>query len=305
MLAAMGLLLDSFWRAAVYCLRPRVIALSVLPLVLMAAAALVLSHFYWEPAVQGMHRLLEASALLGSFWGWLQGWGLGDVTRVVAPLMVILVVAPVLVVVSLLLVAVLMTPALVSLVAERCFPNLERKKGGSFIVSVAWSLGSTVLALVALVVSVPLWLVPPLVLILPPLIWGWLTYRVMTFDALAEHASKEERQEIFRRHRSSLLGIGILTGYLGAAPSIVWASGVVFAAAFLVLVPLAIWIYTLVFAFSSLWFTHYGLAALQQLRAETAAEAARQDATVLAPAEAAAPAALPAPDAPAPNSPAP
>ena len=305
MLAAMGLLLDSFWRAAVYCLRPRVIALSVLPLVLMAAAALVLSHFYWEPAVQGMHRLLEASALLGSFWGWLQGWGLGDVTRVVAPLMVILVVAPVLVVVSLLLVAVLMTPALVSLVAERRFPNLERKKGGSFIVSVAWSLGSTVLALVALVVSVPLWLVPPLVLILPPLIWGWLTYRVMTFDVLAEHASKEERQEIFRRHRSSLLGIGILTGYLGAAPSIVWASGVVFAAAFLVLVPLAIWIYTLVFAFSSLWFTHYGLAALQQLRAETAAEAARQDATVLAPAEAAAPAALPAPDAPAPNSPAP
>ena len=305
MLAAMGLLLDSFWRAAVYCLRPRVIALSVLPLVLMAAAALVLSHFYWEPAVQGMQRLLEASALLGSFWGWLQGWGLGDVTRVVAPLMVILVVAPVLVVVSLLLVAVLMTPALVSLVAERRFPNLERKKGGSFIVSVAWSLGSTVLALVALVVSVPLWLVPPLVLILPPLIWGWLTYRVMTFDALAEHASKEERQEIFRRHRSSLLGIGILTGYLGAAPSIVWASGVVFAAAFLVLVPLAIWIYTLVFAFSSLWFTHYGLAALQQLRAEIAAEAARQDATVLAPAEAAAPAALPAPDAPAPNSPAP
>ena len=126
------------------------------------------------------------------------------------------------------------------------------------------------LALVALVVSVPLWLVPPLVLILPPLIWGWLTYRVMVFDALADHASKEERLEIFRRHRSSLLGIGIVTGYLGAAPSIVWASGVVFAAAFFVLVPLAIWIYTLVFAFSSLWFTHYGLAALQRLRAERA-----------------------------------
>ena len=33
-----------------------------------------------------------------------------------------------------------------------------------------------------------------------------------------------------------------------------------------VLVPLAIWVYTLVFAFSSLWFTHYSLAALEQLR---------------------------------------
>ena len=273
MLAGMGLLLDSFWRAAAYCLRPRVIALSILPLLVMVALALGLGYFYWDAAVHGMRGLLGASAWLTSFWGWLQGWGLGDVTGVVAPLMVVLAVAPVLVVISLLLVAVLMTPALVALVADRRFPALERKKGGSFIASIAWSLGSTVLALVALVVSVPLWLVPPLVLVLPPLIWGWLTYRVMVFDALADHASKEERQEIFRRHRSSLLGIGIVTGYLGAAPSIVWASGVVFAAAFFVLVPLAIWIYTLVFAFSSLWFAHYALAALERLRAEDAASA--------------------------------
>ena len=240
MLAGMGLLLDSFWRAAAYCMRPRVMALSVLPLLLMVGLALGLGYFYWDGAVQGMRALLDGSPLLAGFWNWLQGWGLGDVAAVVAPLMVVLAVAPVLVVVSLLVVAVLMTPALVALVADRRFPTLERKKGGSLIASVAWSLGSTVLALVALVVSVPLWLVPPLVLILPPLIWGWLTYRVMVFDALAEHASRDERQEIFRRHRSSLLGMGILSGYLGAAPSIVWASGVVFAAAFFVLVPLAI-----------------------------------------------------------------
>jgi hypothetical protein len=41
-----------------------------------------------------------------------------------------------------------------------------------------------------------------------------------------------------------------------------------FAAAFVILVPVAIWIYTLVFAFSSLWFAHFGLAALQALRGE-------------------------------------
>jgi len=297
MLADMGLLLDSFWRAAVYCLRPRVVALSVLPLLLMVALALGLGYFYWDVAVQGMRAMLDASTLLASVWSWLQGWGLGDVTAVMAPLMVVLAVAPVLVVVSLLAVAVLMTPALVALVAERRFPDLERKKGGSFIASVAWSVGSTLLALVALVVSVPLWLVPPLVLVLPPLIWGWLTYRVMVFDALADHASKEERQEIFRRHRSSLLGIGIITGYLGAAPSIVWASGVVFAAAFFILVPLAIWIYTLVFAFSSLWFTHYGLAALQRLRAESAGLA-----PVVVTADVAAPPAVVAPALPAASS---
>jgi Etoposide-induced protein 2.4 (EI24) len=201
-------------------------------------------------------------------WAWLQGVGAGNLKTVVAPLIVIFALTPLIVLLSLLLVATFMGPALSALVAERRFAHLERKRGGSLATSIAWSLGSTVVALLALVISLPLWLVPPLILILPPLIWGWLTYRVMAFDALSEHASTEERREVFRRHRPWLLGIGVLTGYLGAAPSIVWASGALFAAAFVILVPLAIWIYTLVFAFASLWFAHYCLAALERIRAE-------------------------------------
>ena len=70
-----------------------------------------------------------------------------------------------------------------------------------------------------------------------------------------------------------LMGVGVLCGYLGAAPAIVWASGLLFAAAFFVLVPIAIWIYTLVFSFSALWFAHYCLDALAQLRMQRAAAA--------------------------------
>ena len=245
--------------------------LSAVPLLLMALLALVLQHFYWDAAVQGMTSLLDDSTLLASMLSWLASWGVLNVMDWLAPLMVVLLASPVLVVVSLLAVAFLMTPALVNMVAVRRFPSLERKQGGALLASISWSLASTVMALLALLFSVPLWLVPPLVLVLPPLIWGWLTYRVMAFDALAEHASKDERREVLRRHRVTLLGMGVLTGYLGAAPSIVWASGVVFAAAFVVLLPLAIWIYTLVFAFSSLWFAHFCLQALAQLRAANSA----------------------------------
>jgi hypothetical protein len=271
MLSAMSLFLDSFWRAAAYCLRPRVIALSFLPLVIMVALSLGLGYFFWAPAVEWVRGLLESSNLMNSLWDWLQNAGAGNLKAVLAPLIVIFTVTPLIVLVSLIVVATLMTPALTRLVAERRFPQLERKHGGSLALSIAWSLGSMLLALVALVISLPLWLVPPLILVLPPLIWGWLTYRVMAFDTLAEHASGEERREVFRRHRMWLLGIGVLTGYLGAAPSVLWASGALFAAAFVVLVPLAIWIYTLVFAFSSLWFAHYCLSALATLRAEAAA----------------------------------
>ncbi len=264
----MTLFLDSFWRAVAYCVRPRVIALSFLPLIVMVALALGLGYFYWEGALEWVRGALESSEMISSVLAWLQGMGAGGLKMVLAPLIVIFVVTPLIVVLALLLVALMMTPALTALVAERRFAGLERKRGASFAISLMWSLGSTLLALVALVVSLPLWLVPPLILVLPPLIWGWLTYRVMAFDAMAEHASADERREIFRRHKGWLLGIGVLCGYLGAAPTLVWASGALFAAAFVILVPLAIWIYTLVFAFSSLWFAHYCLAALQALRAE-------------------------------------
>ena len=267
----MKLLLDSFWRAVMYCLHPRVIALSILPLVLMAGVAFGLGYFFWDPALEWVREGLESSSLISTFWGWLQSVGAGNLKTVVAPLIVIFSVTPVLVLLCLLVVAVLMTPALTALVVERRFPRLERKKGSSFFVSLLWSLGSTALALIAMVISVPLWLVPPLILVLPPLIWGWLTYRVMAFDVLAGHASKQERREIFKRHRVTLLAMGVITGYLGAAPSVVWASGAMFAAAFVILVPVAIWMYTLVFAFASLWFAHFGLAALENLRLEAAA----------------------------------
>ena len=266
----MNLLFDSFWRAVWYCMRPRVMVLSILPLVLMIGLSLGWGYYYWEGTLDWVRGALESSTLINSMSGWLQSLGLDGLKSALAQLIVIFTITPAIVILSLLLVAVLMTPALTSLVAEKRFPALERKRGGSLLASLGWSLMSTLAALLALLISIPLWLIPPLILILPPLIWGWLTYRVMAFDALAEHASAEERRELFRRHGLALLGIGVFCGYLGAAPSLVWASGALFAAAFVVLVPLAVWIYTLIFALSSLWFAHFCLAALQALRAEQA-----------------------------------
>jgi len=259
-------LLDSFWRAAAYCFHPRVIALSFLPLVLMVALSFGLAYFFWEPALAGMAAWLESYALIQKVLGWLEGAGLGGFSTVFAPLLVLVLATPAIVVLCLLLVALFMTPSMVSMVGRRRFPRLELKRGGSLLVSVFWSLGSTLLAGLALVVSMPLWLIPPLVLLLPPLIWGWLTYRVFAFDVLAAHASAQERKTLLRQHRGSLLLMGVVSGYMGAAPSLLWASGAMAIPLAPLLVPAAIWIYTLVFAFASLWFSHYALAALAVMR---------------------------------------
>jgi hypothetical protein len=134
--------------------------------------------------------------------------------------------------------------------------------------SVMVSLVTTVAALAALLVTLPLWLIPLFALVVPPLIWGWLTYRVMAHDTLADFATPEEQRELLERHRTTLLVMGVVCGYLGAAPAAVWALGVlaIVLAPFILVVSL--WLYTLVFVFSSLWFAHFLLAALAGLRAE-------------------------------------
>jgi hypothetical protein len=268
----MSLLLDAFWRAVAYCLHPRVIAFSMLPLILMVVLSFALGYLFWDAAVASVMEGLQSLSLVQAFFGWLERIGMEGLRTVLAPLLVLIMATPVIVLCCLLLVAVFMTPAMVSLVGRRRFPELEKKRGGSLLVSILWSVGSTLLALLVLVLSMPLWLIPPLVLILPPLIWGWLTYRVFAFDALAEHASADERRQILKEHRGTLLAMGIVSGYIGAAPSLLWASGALFIAMAPLLVPVAIWIYTLVFAFASLWFAHYGLAALQKMRVDRGIE---------------------------------
>ena len=263
----MNLLFDSFWRAAAYCLHPRVIVLSIAPLLLMGGLALGLSYFFWEEALAAVNGVFASWDLMTTFVQWLEQVGIGGLKAALAPLVVVLVITPLIVVAALLAVAALMTPAIVRLVSARRFPTLEREHGGSLLGGALGAMGATLVALAALVVSVPLWFVPPLVLVLPPLIWGWLTYRVLSYDVLADHATRDERLTLVSAHRGPLFAMGVLCGYLGAAPSLVWVSGVMFIVLAPVLVPLAIWIYTLVFAFSSLWYAHYALAALQQLRA--------------------------------------
>lgn len=268
-------LVDAFWRAAAYCLHPRVIALSLLPLVISGVLVFGFMYFFWEGAIAGVRATLESWRLVESLLQWLDAWGLQSLRSALAAVVVLAGVVPVVLLLSLLLVALCITPAIVRLVAERRFPLLEKKRGGTLLQSVAASLGATLVALVLIVLSIPLWLIPPLVMVLPPLIWGWLTYRVFGYDVLAEHASAEERRALLREHRIPMLAMGVVCGYLGAAPSLIWAFGamaIVFAP-FLVL--LAIWLYTLVFAFSTAWFAHYALAALQARRAaEPVAESA-------------------------------
>jgi len=273
-------LFDSFWRAAAYCLHPRVLLWSLLPLALCGGLVALLGWAYWEGTVATVRSTLEQWALVAALLQWLDSIGANALRTLLAPLIVVALSVPVVMVLTLLLVAFFVTPAVVRLVAARRFPGLQRRQGAPWWQSLLWPLACTAAALLALGLSVPLWFVPPLVLVVPPLIWGWLTYRVMGFDVLSAHATPQEYRFVMRARRWPLLAMGVVCGYLGALPSLLWAAS----AATLILAPLlavvSVWLYTIVFVFASCWFAHFALAELQRLRdAEATATAVNEGAT--------------------------
>jgi hypothetical protein len=270
---SMTLWLDSLWRAGLYFCHPRTLGLALLPIVGLSALAWAGAYFFWDPAVDQLSRVFLETPWLSSGWAWLDALGWGALKQVVAPLLVILLVTPVLVVASLIGVSCFMQTALVNWVRRQRFNGLQKPPGFGADLGraprpgLAWEFISALLmALLALGVSMPLWLVPPLVVVLPPLIWGWLCYRLLASATLATLASPSERLTLFQQHRVPLMLIGLVCGYLAAFPTLIWASGTAWATAFAVLVPLAVAAYVAVFAFAGLWFAHFGLAVLARSR---------------------------------------
>jgi len=263
-----------------YGLRPGVVLRALMPLLIGVALMTALGYWFWQGAVDQVRWWLSIFPYTGHLQVWLDSVGSGQLKDVLAPLLVAIAVTPFMLVVALLAVAQLLTPGLVRLVAGRRFAVLQALPVRASVMTVLWSIGSCLLALLALLTTVPLWAVPPLWLVLPPLILGWLSLRVLSFAALVHHASREERVLILRQHRLRLLLIGLVSGYLALVPCLiwVWAGGPRFASAFIILAPVAMGMYVLLFAFSSLWFTHYCLAALRQLRTPSLSHIAEKEA---------------------------
>ncbi|MGA1574883.1 MAG: EI24 domain-containing protein [Burkholderiaceae bacterium] len=259
-------MVDAAWRALLYLAMPKVLLLTLLPLLVVLLAVAALGWWGWADAVAWLDQGLQSASWSAEAVDWLNGMGMAMVAAALAPTLLLLLATPVFVVGTLLMVATTMTPSMVRQVVQRRFAHLQGFEGAGWWGSVWWSLVSTLMAVFWIVLTMPLWLLPPLAVVLPALIWGWLSYRVFAYEALAEYATADERRAVLREHRGTLWIMGLASGALGALPGLLWASAGLFVLLLPLLLPLAIWVYTLVLAYASLWFAHYALAALEAQR---------------------------------------
>jgi hypothetical protein len=83
------------------------------------------------------------------------------------------------------------------------------------------------------VISLPLWLAPPLWPVLAVAILGWGNQRLLRYDALAEHGDRAEMRRVFRQHWFRLYVMGVLLALLAYVPFVGLIAPVTFGLAFI------------------------------------------------------------------------
>lgn len=257
----------SFGLALVGAMHPKMLWLSLRPFMIVSVLWGVLIWLTWTPALEMLSTFLTASIFTSWIADGLIWAGFEGARAWIAPLFFVMLMIPLIAISLLVFIALTTVPTIVKVVARQyAYKDITRKMGGGLLGSFAYTLWSALICLGLVMLTLPVWWIPPLVAVLPPLLWGWLTMRLMSYDVLALHATAEERDILLHQHRWPLLAMGIISGMLGAVPTFFWATSVLALVLFPIVSFVALWVYSLIFVFAALWFTHYLLEALKELR---------------------------------------
>jgi hypothetical protein len=263
----MRAVINAYGRALLSQFHGKILLLSIIPFILSVALWALVLNFGFQPLLDWLHGHFVQYEMYRVTTDWLVKLGLGGLRSIVVPLFALLLLLPLMIVTAMVFIGVAAMPFIVRHVGGRHFPQLEKKKGGSILGSVLKALGAFGIFVVAWLFILPLYVFPPLAGLATVLLWGWLTSRVMSYDALADYASAEELDKLQREHRWQLMAIGVVSGMAGSLPALVWAVGAAAAIAmFPILLAASIWVYIVIFIFTGLWFEYYCLQALAQLR---------------------------------------
>lgn len=223
----------------------RIVAILVLPMSAALAIWAVLAWWLWPDLAAWLGR-----AASGTVAGkWIEGVGAGWAIRSAATLALVVIWVPALLITAIIFTELFAMPVIVRRVGDLHYPRLAMKAGGTAAGSVLNAMVGIALFCVLWIVTLPLWLTGIAALVLPPLLSAYLNQRLFRYDALGDHASREEYRVLIRTARGRLFLLGLLL------------AGVYYVPLLNLLAPTV----------TGLAFTHFCLGELERLRSETAA----------------------------------
>jgi len=230
-------------------LHPRILWLMIWPVLIALVCWGAVAVVFWGQLVLWLSEILRQWVQIATFF---ITWDASDVAVFAAKALILVMLVPIIQLTALLILGMFGMPAMVNHVAERRFPQLARRQGGSFGGS-AWNSAVALLGMALIgLLTVPLWIFPPLWPLIPVAIMGWVNQRILRYDALAEHADAAEMQRLFALRRGTLYILGVVLALIAYVPLLGFFAPVVI----------------------GLTFIHYLLAQLQLLREQRVEEVA-------------------------------
>ncbi len=214
-------------------LRPAMLALLVVPLVVALVFWIGIAWLAWDPLNEWLRGLIFGSS--GAMhWIDAQSVRLGfeGMQGLVAFVVAMLLLLPMPFVTALVVIGVVVMPVVTRQLGNRVYPDVVRRGSWSVTASVWNALSSVAIFIVGYLLTAPLWLIPPLAIVVPWLWWSWLTARIMRFDSLVEHADPVERRALIAKHRRQTFMLGGMLTVLNYIPPLFLLTPVLSALAF-------------------------------------------------------------------------
>ncbi|MFT4099876.1 MAG: EI24 domain-containing protein [Burkholderiaceae bacterium] len=238
---------QAFAQGARSQLEPAMLKLLLVPFAVAMLLWAVAAWFAWAPLVEWLDRTLFDST---GAMRWVQTTmariGVDDFGRAASAVIALLLWVPLVFVSATVLIAVLAMPAVTRHLGQRDYADVARLGSAWNVLPSLWNASKAfALFMIGYLLTMPLWLIPPLAFVVPWLWWSWLTARLMRLDSLIEHADPAERRALIAAHRREYGLLGMMVCALNYVPPLFLITPVL----------------------SALVFTHYSLARLREQRA--------------------------------------
>ncbi|ALM84630.1 EI24 domain-containing protein [Bordetella sp. N] len=245
--AGMAGVARAFKRAAVSQCHPSMLFAILLPFLIALAGCILLLWFGWAPLTEWLRDEASQWNVINSVDNWMISVGLFSLKLYLVPVMAAAILLPVSGILGLAIAAVFVMPLVLRHVSEREYKGVVRQGRHATAVSVWNALWVSLAFGVGWVLTLPLWLVPPMAVLLHIFWWAFAFSRMMRIDAIVEHATPTERRVLLKRHNLGFWSLGFICALINLLPPA--------------------WVFLPVF--SALVFAHYGLDALQRARQDT------------------------------------
>ncbi|NNM82391.1 MAG: EI24 domain-containing protein [Burkholderiales bacterium] len=195
---------------------PGMLALVLWPMLGAVLFWLGAAYFFWGDWARDLGSWIASTPAEQ----WMETGFLAAISGYLVTFLLVMLLLPAIYVTALLLAAVFAMPSMVNHVASRNYPDLEKKRGGTMAGSLLNSLVAVSVFCLLWLLTLPLWLLSPLAFLLPVALSAYLNQRLFRYDALAEHAGREEFAALLEKSAGKLYLLGALSGLLHYIPVI-------------------------------------------------------------------------------------